>query len=81
MSRSVSVHLQSTLSRELVFASSHTVHHFALISVIARLQSVEVTSAFGVAPATASYLVQGDQARSAFNADDQISDDCEQRVR
>lgn len=51
-----SVHLESNLLRELVFASSHAVHHYALISVIAKLQGIVLEDALGVAPATATFL-------------------------
>ena len=48
--------IASNLARELVFVSSHAVHHFALIAVIAKLQDVDVPQSFGVAPATATFL-------------------------
>ena len=51
-----SVTFKSTLLRELVFTSSHAVHHFALINIIAKMQGVQTDQAFGVAPATASFL-------------------------
>lgn len=50
------VKVDSSLARELIFVSSHAVHHYALISVIARLQGLEVGNFFGIAPATVSYL-------------------------
>lgn len=43
---------QSTLRRELQFLLSHTVHHFALISVMLRLNGAEPPPGFGVAPST-----------------------------
>ncbi len=51
-----SVTISSPLIRELVFTSSHAVHHYALISVIAKIQGVELDEFLGVAPATASFL-------------------------
>lgn len=48
----------STLARELVFASSHAVHHLAIMSMIGRIQGVDVPTSVGVAPATASFLRQ-----------------------
>ncbi len=43
----------STVRRELQFLLSHTIHHFALIATIARLEGVEDLPAhFGVAPST-----------------------------
>ncbi len=46
----------STLGRELVYAIIHGVHHYAMISVIARMQGIEVPEGFGLAPSTAAYL-------------------------
>lgn len=43
---------QSTHKRELQFLVSHTVHHYALIALIARHQGVEPPPTFGVAPST-----------------------------
>jgi len=45
----------SSAERELQFLLSHTVHHFALIALILRLQGVEPGPEFGVAPATLEY--------------------------
>ncbi len=42
----------SSLDRELQFQLSHTVHHFALIGVILRLNGFEPAEGFGVAPST-----------------------------
>jgi len=42
----------STLCRELEYLQTHTVHHYALIAMILRLQSVEPNANFGVAPST-----------------------------
>ncbi|MFT4939512.1 MAG: hypothetical protein ACI88A_002555 [Paraglaciecola sp.] len=47
---------QSTLARELVFVSSHAVHHFSLLAVIASLQGRESDNNFGMAPATVSHM-------------------------
>jgi len=38
--------------RELEFLASHTVHHYALVAVLCRLQGLEVDGDFGVAPST-----------------------------
>jgi uncharacterized damage-inducible protein DinB len=43
---------QSTVKRELQFLLSHTVHHYALIAVLLRLEGVEPVDGFGVAPST-----------------------------
>lgn len=56
LQKSVSVTLESSLLRELVFVGSHTVHHYAVISVIARLQNLNVDEWFGIAPATVTFL-------------------------
>jgi len=45
----------STVGRELQFLISHTVHHYALVSVILRLQGIEVNEELGVAPSTLRY--------------------------
>ena len=45
----------STVGRELQFLISHTVHHFALIAMILRLQQVNPGPGFGVAPSTLRY--------------------------
>lgn len=42
----------STVARELQFLLSHTVHHFALIALILRLQGVGLPAGFGKAPST-----------------------------
>lgn len=43
---------KSSLFRELEFLASHTVHHFALITVIANKFRLNVPENFGIAPAT-----------------------------
>lgn len=50
------IQTSSTLGRELVFVSSHAVHHFSFMSVIRSLQGQCTDANFGVAPSTASYL-------------------------
>jgi len=42
----------SSLDRELQYLVSHTVHHFAIIAIIARHFDVSVPENFGVAPST-----------------------------
>lgn len=49
---------RSTLRRELQFLLSHTVHHYALIAVILRLQGHNPPPDFGVAPSTLEYQQQ-----------------------
>jgi uncharacterized damage-inducible protein DinB len=45
----------SSLLRELEFLLSHTIHHYALIATMARLQGVEPEPTFGIAPSTLKY--------------------------
>ena len=42
----------STFGRELVYAVAHAIHHYALISVMARLMDANLPEHFGVAPST-----------------------------
>ncbi|GMR18768.1 MAG: hypothetical protein BMS9Abin33_1209 [Gammaproteobacteria bacterium] len=46
----------TTLARELIFAASHAVHHYAVMAIAAQMQQVEVERGFGLAPATATFL-------------------------
>lgn len=48
--------VRSTLARELVFVSSHTIHHLALMLHLARSRGVVVDEGLGVAFSTAAYL-------------------------
>jgi len=50
---------KSSLSRELEFLVSHTVHHFALITVLANKFCIEVPENFGIAPTTLEYRESG----------------------
>ncbi|MGH7450599.1 MAG: DinB family protein [bacterium] len=50
-----SPHSQSTIRRELQFLVSHTVHHYALIAIILKIQGFEYDKDFGVAPSTLKY--------------------------
>lgn len=49
------VYLSSSVGRELQALSSHTIHHFALISVTLRAHGLEVDPAFGMSPSTLRY--------------------------
>ena len=42
----------TTLARELVYAIAHAIHHYALISIMARLLEIKLPENFGVAPST-----------------------------
>jgi len=46
---------RSMLGRELVYCIAHAIHHYALISVMARLMEVKLPEHFGVAPSTVKY--------------------------
>lgn len=52
----VAVEADSTVERELAMLASHTVHHYAIIALILRIQAVSVPENFGVAPSTLRYL-------------------------
>ncbi len=45
----------TSVMRELEFLLSHTIHHYALVAVMARLQGCEPEPSFGVAPSTLKY--------------------------
>jgi hypothetical protein len=47
--------LPSSISRELQTLSSHTIHHFALISMTLRALGIVVDPRFGMAPSTLSH--------------------------
>ena len=46
------VFANTSLTRELQFLLSHTVHHYALVAVILRLEGREPADGFGVSPST-----------------------------
>ena len=50
----------STIYRELQFLLSHTIHHYALIGIICKLQGYEAPKEFGVAPSTLKYQSQNE---------------------
>lgn len=43
---------ESTIKREFQFLLSHTVHHYALIAIILRIEGYKPDKEFGVAPST-----------------------------
>ncbi len=59
-----SAKIESTYIRELIFASSHAVHHFSVIGIVAKLQGVTVDGSLGIAPATATYNRSKDKETS-----------------
>lgn len=48
----------SSVSRELRFLLSHTVHHYALIAILMRLRGLETPEGFGIAPSTLRHRAQ-----------------------
>ena len=56
--------VNTTLGRELLFLSSHTVHHYALLGQYCRAAGVEMGHDFGKAPATIAF----EQAHVAIGA-------------
>lgn len=42
----------SSMARELEFLMSHSVHHYAIVAILCRLQGIAVEDGFGVAPST-----------------------------
>jgi hypothetical protein len=57
--------LMSSVARELMTLSSHTIHHFALIAMTLRAHRIAVDPDFGVAPSTLRYREQKQTARAA----------------
>jgi len=51
----VSTIARTSVLRELEFLLSHTIHHYALVAVMARLQGCEPEADFGVAPSTLKF--------------------------
>jgi uncharacterized damage-inducible protein DinB len=45
----------SSYSREMVYVVAHAIHHYALISVMARLMGITLPARFGVAPSTVAH--------------------------
>jgi hypothetical protein len=48
--------MNSTFGRELAYCIAHAIHHFALISVMARLMEIPLHANFGIAPSTIAHL-------------------------
>ena len=49
------VWVDSTVERDLQYLMAHTIHHYALIAIIVRLQGKDPGADFGVAPSTLTY--------------------------
>lgn len=48
----------STMSRELMYAVAHAVHHYALIGIMGGLMEIRMPMGFGVAPSTLKHQAQ-----------------------
>jgi uncharacterized damage-inducible protein DinB len=53
----------STIGRELQFLASHTVHHFAIMAMILRLQNIDPPADFGIAPSTLRHMQETQAGR------------------
>jgi hypothetical protein len=51
----LTIEVATTLGRELMFLSSHTVHHFALVGQYSKAAGVDMGHDFGKAPATLAF--------------------------
>ena len=51
----------STFGREMVYSIAHAIHHYALISVMARLMDAKLPEQFGVAPSTVAHQKKGEK--------------------
>ena len=60
----------STVGREIMYAVSHAIHHYALIGLICGARKIPVPDRFGVAPSTIEYQ---NQARNIESQDGQNS--------
>lgn len=56
VSENLAAHIPTNLARELIFATSHAVHHFSIISIAMQMQDLTLDKSFGIAPATATHL-------------------------
>jgi uncharacterized damage-inducible protein DinB len=52
----------STVGRELMYAVAHTIHHYALISVMCAMLKIPVPAGFGVAPSTLEFHAEQSKA-------------------
>jgi len=52
----------STFGREVMYAVSHAIHHYALIALICRLKKIPLPQNFGMAPSTLLYQRQSASA-------------------
>jgi hypothetical protein len=62
--------------RELQFLLSHTVHHYALMALILRLQGFNPAAEFGVAPSTLQHWERAAAARSQNKMPNEVEAGC-----
>jgi uncharacterized damage-inducible protein DinB len=60
---SPAVEVETSVGRELAFVLSHTIHHNALIGVMAMLLGAPLPDRFGYAPSTIAHLEKRSCAR------------------
>lgn len=56
VSMQTSVEFKSSFKRELNMASTHLLHHLALMAMIAKTLHIDINPSIGIAPATVTYL-------------------------
>jgi len=60
------IHSQSSLRRELLFVTSHTIHHLAVVSMLAEIHDISLPDRLGLAYSTQAYeRAQSAQSRGA----------------
>lgn len=73
------ISIESNLARELIFAGTHAIHHYAIISQIVKNKNngrqSYVPENFGIAPATATFLRNNsDQKISSLPSSEKMSE-------
>lgn len=66
----------SSVARELQFLLSHTVHHYALMALILRLQGFNPAAEFGVAPSTLQHWERAAAASSQNKMPNEVEAGC-----
>ncbi len=62
----------TSIVRELEFLLSHTVHHYAIVAIICRLQGIKLDEDFGVAPSTLRHRSSQDQQVNTLKSTDAL---------
>lgn len=65
--------VETTLARELIFAGSHAIHHFAMIKQISQAQHIAIPEQLGIAPATATFLRGNADSNFSSNTSDKAN--------